>query len=185
MKGIILNVLEELVVDAHGEAAWDELLRDAGVVGAYTAVGDYPDAEVAALVEALARRTGRDVPSALRWIGRGALPRLLARYPRFAGPADPVAFVLTLDAVIHDEVVKLHPRARPPALSFSDVSPAGALPRTVTVTYRSDRALGDLAVGFLHGTADHYDHVLDLDVEPVGADGRHVRLRCRFSPDGP
>ena len=33
MKGIVFNLLEQVVTDAHGVAAWEDLLDDAGVDG--------------------------------------------------------------------------------------------------------------------------------------------------------
>ncbi|MBN3851729.1 heme NO-binding protein, partial [Paraburkholderia sp. Ac-20342] len=36
MKGIVFNLLEELVRREHGEDAWDDLLDAAHVQGAYT-----------------------------------------------------------------------------------------------------------------------------------------------------
>jgi hypothetical protein len=52
MKGVIFQLLEKAVVDEHGADAWDELLADAEVEGVYTSLGNYPDAELIALVAA-------------------------------------------------------------------------------------------------------------------------------------
>ena len=52
MKGIVFNLLEDLVVRDHGEDAWDDLLEEAGSDGAYTSLGSYDDAELLALVGA-------------------------------------------------------------------------------------------------------------------------------------
>ncbi len=45
IKGIIFSLLEEVVVNEHGENAWDDTLERAALDGAYTAVGNYPDSE--------------------------------------------------------------------------------------------------------------------------------------------
>ena len=50
MKGIVFNLLEEAVVEAHGVDAWDQILEDVGADGAYTSLGNYPDDEALALV---------------------------------------------------------------------------------------------------------------------------------------
>ncbi|GBQ51026.1 heme NO-binding domain-containing protein [Komagataeibacter sucrofermentans] len=52
MKGIVFNILEEVVEKNHGAEAWDTLLEAANVSGAYTSLGSYPDAEMQALVVA-------------------------------------------------------------------------------------------------------------------------------------
>ena len=177
MKGIILNLLQAVVEQEHGEAVWDEVIDDAGVSGVYTALGNYDDDDVRALVEALAARTGTPPHEVLRWFGRAAMPHLAARYPAFFTPDDPVTFVTTLHDVIHAEVVKLYPGATPPALSFSDVTG-----RTVTVEYRSDRAMADLAVGFLHGAADVYGATLSIRQAALDPGGTRVHLHCSFEP---
>ena len=50
MKGIIFNLLEEVVTQEHGEEAWEDLLDRSGVEGAYTSLGSYPDQEFLALL---------------------------------------------------------------------------------------------------------------------------------------
>lgn len=175
MKGIILNLLQAVVEQEHGEVVWDEVLDDAGVSGVYTALGNYDDGDVMALVAALAAHTDQPPADVLRWFGRSAMPYLATRYPDFFSPEDPVTFVTTLHDVIHAEVVKLYPGAVPPALAFSDVTG-----RTVTVEYRSERALADLAVGFLHGAADVYGTTLSIRQEVLDDAGTHVQLHCAF-----
>lgn len=177
MKGIILNLLEAVVTDAHGADMWDDLLDDTGLDGSFTALGNYPDADVVAVVGALADRTDQPVPQVLRGFGRAALPLLADRYPRFFEPEDPVSFVLTLDAIIHTEVAKLYPGATPPRLSFHDVGE-----REVTVRYQSARAMSDLAMGFLEGAAAFYGHEVDVTRSTLDEAGTQVDLHCLFQP---
>lgn len=54
MKGIIFNLLEEIVRDNYGEDAWDGLLEAADLNGAYASLGSYPDADMGRLVAAAA-----------------------------------------------------------------------------------------------------------------------------------
>lgn len=177
VKGIILNLLERVVSDRDGEDVWDDVLDDAGSDGAFTALGNYDDAEVLRLIQALARHRGTDAATVLRDFGRAAMPLLHQRYPDFFSPADPVGFVTSLDEVIHVEVVKLYEGASPPRLTFSDVGDGA-----VTIRYRSQRALSDLAIGFLHGAADHWSTTLDVERTIHDDAGTDVTLRCRFSP---
>ena len=55
MKGIIFNLLEDVVIHDHGQDTWDELLNATSLDGAYTSLGSYPDAHIQALVGAAAR----------------------------------------------------------------------------------------------------------------------------------
>ena len=59
VKGVIFNILEEVVSTQMGEDAWDGLLDAAGLEGAYTSLGSYPDAEILALVSAAAHQRSR------------------------------------------------------------------------------------------------------------------------------
>ncbi len=151
MKGIIFNLLEQVVTDEFGEATWDTLLDDAGVKGAYTAVGSYPHEELFALVGAASKATGRPPDDLVRWFGRSALPLLYQRYPQFFDGHDNTrAFVLTLNDVIHPEVRKLFPGAYAPTFDVDDSGPV------VVLGYESHRGLCAFAEGLLEGAADHY-----------------------------
>jgi hypothetical protein len=46
MKGIIFNLLEEVVIRDHGADTWDELLSATCLDGAYTSLGSYPDEHI-------------------------------------------------------------------------------------------------------------------------------------------
>ena len=152
MKGIIFTMVEDAVVAEHGEAAWDGLLTDAGLEGTYTALGDYPDAELVALVEAGSSRLGTDPDDLTRHLGHAALLGLSRRYPQFFAPHGAARpFLLTLNDVIHAEVRKLHPEAQPPDFWF-DASD----PQTVRVHYRSRRRLCMLAEGMISGAATYF-----------------------------
>ena len=43
MKGVVFNLLEQLVARDFGEDTWDALLDASGLEGAYTSLGSYPD----------------------------------------------------------------------------------------------------------------------------------------------
>ncbi|NIF56615.1 MULTISPECIES: heme NO-binding domain-containing protein [Burkholderiaceae] len=152
MKGIVFNLLEELVRREHGEDAWDDLLDAAHVQGAYTSLGSYPDAEIARLVAAASVRLALPPADVLHWFGRQAMPLLAEKYSVFfAGHNTTHSFVLTLNSIIHPEVCKLYPGAVTPVFDF-DTSTPGVL----TMGYRSPRRLCALAHGFIEGAADHY-----------------------------
>ena len=55
MKGIIFNLLEEVVRKEYGDEAWEDLLEAAQVDGAYTSLGNYPDESMMKLVAAAAK----------------------------------------------------------------------------------------------------------------------------------
>lgn len=158
MKGIILNLLTDVVSTQHGEDHWDDLLDDTGLVGAYTSLGNYSDAEMMLLVDAhaTAMEVGRD--DVLRGFGRAAIPALAQRYSIFFDPhRDTRSFLRTINNIIHAEVRKLYPGANPPDFDLADL-PDGSF----RMTYRSARRMCALAEGFIQGTADHFGERLEL-----------------------
>ena len=58
MKGIIFNLVEEVVTAAYGEDTWDSLLDEAGLDGSYTSLGSYPDEDLFQLVGAASKALG-------------------------------------------------------------------------------------------------------------------------------
>jgi hypothetical protein len=115
MKGVIFNLLEEVICRSHGEDTWDALLRAAGLTGSYTSLGSYPDEDLGKLVHAAS--DALDVPSGevLRWFGREAMPILAERYPVFfSAHTSARPFVLSVNKIIHPESAKNIRRSRRP-----------------------------------------------------------------------
>lgn len=152
MKGIIFNLLEEVVTRYHGASAWDGLLDATGLDGAYTSLGSYPDEQVQELVGAAARAFELPSSEVLRWFGREAMPLLAQRYPAFfEGHTRARPFVVSVNSIIHPEVRKLYPGAVTPEFVFSDEGDEG-----LRMRYQSPRRLCMLAQGFIEGAALHY-----------------------------
>ena len=173
MKGIVFNLLQEVVCKEYGEDTWDQLLDDAGLDGAYTSLGSYADAEVVALVNAASAALNLPAQDILRWFGRRAMPLLAERYPGFfQRHQDARSFILTLNSIIHPEVEKLYPGAATPVFDFSN-DEQGRL----VVGYKSARKMCALAEGFMTGAADHYHEQTEID-HPVCM--HHGDEKCVF-----
>lgn len=158
MKGIILNLVEDAVVSEYGEPAWDDLLDTAGLDGAYTSLGNYPDDHLGRLVAAGAKTLGLPVRQLSVGIGERAVRGLAERYPHhFAAHRSLRPFLLSLDEVIHAEVRKLYPEASPPAFWFSDVD-RGVL----DVHYRSTRRQCALAEGMIRGAGAWFGQSVEI-----------------------
>jgi hypothetical protein len=159
MKGVVFNLLEEIVVREHGEETWELLLDRAGLDGVYTSLGSYPDGDLMALVAVAAEALALPADEVVRWYGRHALPLLAARYPALFEPhAGTRAFVLTLNEMIHPEVRKLYPGAETPAFEF-DASD----PKRLVMEYHSSRRLCAFAEGLLLGAGDHFGETLAIE----------------------
>lgn len=158
MKGVVFNLLEEIVSEEYGEDTWDGFLEAAGVEGAYTSLGGYPDSELVSLVGAAASTLETPPDAVIRWFGRRALPLLAQRYPGFFAPHSSTRpFVLTLNDIIHPEVRKLYPGADVPVFDY-DVASDDVL----VMGYQSSRKLCAFAEGLIEGAADHYGEVAEI-----------------------
>lgn len=159
VKGIVFNLLEEVVVQHHGVDTWDALLDSTGLDGSYTSLGSYPDDHVAALVAAAASALNLTHFDVLRWFGNQAMPLLFERYPAFfVGQTSCRPFLLSVNHIIHPEVRKVYPGAQVPTFQFSD-GPDGSL----IMGYDSPRRLCALAQGFAEGAATHYGESLHFE----------------------
>jgi hypothetical protein len=152
MKGVVFNLLEESVRREFGEEVWEDLLDEAGLSGAYTSLGNYPDAELAGLVAAAAARLGLPEAEVVRWFGQHALPLMADAYPAFFAPHHSArSFVLTLNDIIHPEVRKIYPGADVPEFDFDTTSPD-----VLVMGYHSHRRMCALARGLIEGAAAHF-----------------------------
>ena len=181
MKGVIFNVVEETVRAEHGEDAWDALLESAGLRGAYTSLGTYPDQDMAALLTAACEALDISREDLLRHLGR-RLGRLAARNPHLMAEfSDSRSLLLGLNSVIHPEVRKVYPGAEVPV--FRVVSGEAAF---VSLSYRSNRGLCYFAEGLALGVGDHFGEALTV-TQPVcmHVDGDHCELVFTWPPARP
>jgi hypothetical protein len=159
MKGIVFNLLEDAVTREYGEDAWDDILLAAGLDGAYTSLGSYPDADLTELVAAASVSFGAPPQTIIRWFGRAAMPALSVAYPGFFEPhVDIRPFLYTLNDIIHPEVRKLYPGADVPSFGMT-TGPDGG----VTMRYGSPRQLCAFAEGLIEGAAAHFSQAVRIE----------------------
>ena len=179
VKGIVFNLLEQVVTEEHGEDAWDQILDSAGLEGAFTAVGSYPDEQFMALVAAACDRFELEQDDLVRWFGKQAMPLFAARYPSFfEGHESTRSFVLTLNAVIHPEVRKLFPGADVPNFHFATPDE-----KTIELGYVSPRKLCSFAEGLVEGAAAHFGETVTMRQTSCMKRGDDsCLLVCSFAP---
>ena len=157
MKGVLFNVIEEVVESAMSPDEWDDVIEAAGVSGAYTSLGNYPDADLDAIVRAVGAAAGLSIDDTLRLAGRLGFERLAARAPsQLARCATWRDVLTTLDDIIHPEVLKAYPDAELPQF---DVVSAGD---DITMRYTSARRMCALADGLIVGCGTWYGSVLTV-----------------------
>ncbi len=158
MKGVIYNLLEEVIRREHGDALWESMLEETGLDGAYTSLGSYPDEHLVGLVGVASARLGLPEDEVVRWFGRQAMPLLADSYPQFfAGHSSVLTLLPTLNHTIHSEVRKIYRGADVPDFTFETPGPDRIL-----LGYRSKRRLCALAHGFIEASATIFGERLEI-----------------------
>ena len=159
MKGIVFNLLEEVVSREYGEDTWDDLLEEAGLDGSYTSLGNYDDQQLLALVGAASEKIGLPAGDVVRWYGRSAFPALAGRFQPLLEPHEGVrSFALALNDIIHPEVRKLYPGATPPTFTFDTSSE-----ERLVMGYDSERRMCAFAEGLLLGAGDYFQETVTIE----------------------
>ena len=175
MKGIIFTEFLDFVTDQLGVEACEAIVSAAGLDhgGAYSAVGTYDHQELVKMVVALHERTGTPIPELLKGYGRHLFGVLAGKYPMFIEGVDGAFSLLAqIDGVIHVNVRKLYPDAELPAFECERDGD-----RTMTLVYRSERGLADVAEGLMLGCFDYFGETVGIDREDLGdGSNRHVRF---------
>lgn len=175
MKGVVFTELLEMVEQQFSLAVVDEIIHRADLPsgGVYTAVGTYPAGEIVKLVVALSQVSGVPVPDLVRAFGKHLCGRFVVGHPAFfASAKGTFALLRSVEGHIHVEVRKLYPDAELP--SFTCEQPSND---RLVMTYRSDRAMADLAHGLMIGCAEHYGEAIDIAREDLsGGAGTTVRF---------
>ncbi len=175
MKGIVFNLLEECVEKDFGADTWDALLESAGLEGAYTALGNYPDEEALKIVGAACAALQKPADEILRWFGSSALPLLAQRYSHFFEPHhDTITFLKTLNDVIHPEVRKLYPGAQAPDFEFEEPGE-----KELLIQYTSPRNLVAFGEGLIQGATTHYGESVEISSKQVS--DTSYTIHCRFA----
>ena len=185
MKGLVFSEFLDFVERSMGADMVDSIIDDCdgklSTGGAYTAVGTYPCAEMGALLGALSARSAVPTPELLRMFGENLAGVFVTAYPQYFDMTDSLFdFVSQIDTYIHVEVKKLYPDAELPSFEI-----AGRSQNTLSVIYRSPRALQDLAAGLFLASARHFGETVKIShTTAQSADETHfiierVAAECR------
>lgn len=174
MKGVIFTEFLEMVEEKFGLERVDQVIMDANLPseGAYTSVGNYPHTEMVSMVMSLHRATQIPVTELLVSFGRFLFGRFASHYDTLLkGIDDPFELLENLEKVIHQEVKKLYPDARPPMIET-----VTRTPDSIVMIYNSHRAFSAVAEGLILGCSDYYGIPLAIAQEYLQADGTKVRF---------
>lgn len=178
MKGIIFNMLGELVESQFGMDVWDDLIEKTAPdsQGIYTSVQLYPDEELLAYVGAISEHTGTEAADVIRLFGHFMLGRFASIHPEFFDNHSAKSFLKSVHDVIHVEVEKLHPDAVLPKFTYEDPDED-----RLVMHYHSPRQLCHLAEGLINGCSSHYATPVQLTHDQCMHDGADTcRLELTF-----
>jgi predicted hydrocarbon binding protein len=181
MKGVVFDLLNEMVEEKFGFQAWEDMLELAKLDGIYVATETYSDAELFKLVAAAESVSGISASILVKDFGRYMLPSFAKSHPVFfEGKQSLRDFLLTVDRVIHVEVRKLYPGAGLPSFRYdTDVDD----PSKLVMIYKSSRKLCALSEGLIDGAASYFGESYRLEHSVCmhkGAD--HCELEMEFNP---
>ena len=179
MKGIVFNLLNDLVEEQFGLDVWDEMIETTAPAsrGVYTSVEVYPDEELLAYVGAIAQHTGAGIDDVVRLFGKYMLGRFADIHPEFFSGQTIKSFLKSVHDVIHVEVRKLHPDVVLPEFTYEEPAENGLI-----MHYRSPRSLCHLAEGLIDGTSEHFGVEVTLKHTVCMHDGAdHCVLELEFA----
>ncbi|MEM9607545.1 MAG: heme NO-binding domain-containing protein [Actinomycetota bacterium] len=177
MKGAMFKLLEAYVEELDRVGAFTDLLEDAGLGDQppYAGPGTYPDEHMIALIGAATRRYAVPADELLYGFGRFAFPGLARSAGSLLdGVDDARTFLLTLESVVHTEIRKVDPEARPARFQVEEVGPT-----ELHLRYESDLGLFPLVEGLLAGVGDWFG--APLTSELLGTDGTNASFRVLFT----
>ncbi len=170
MKGVVFSEFIDFVEETFSAEVVDDIIEvsDLPSGGAYTTVGTYDHRELLKLVAALSERSSIPIPVLVRSFGKHLFGRLTLAYPRFLdGIETSFEFLQRVENHIHVEVLKLYPDAELPHFECE-----ASQPGRLSMIYRSQRPLADLAEGLMEGCAEHFSERIRIERENL-ADEPH------------
>lgn len=169
MKGMVFTELMNMAEQAIGEEAVDDILDGLSLEndGAYSAVGNYPCAELMRIVGAIGDHTGIPMPELQRQFGQWIHGRFVESYPDFfRDKANVLAMLDAIENEVHVEVRKLYPDAELPTFETEWMDETA-----LKMTYRSDRPLVPFCHGMIEACVAHFGAPAKVTVQEIGGDG--------------
>lgn len=180
MKGMVFTELLSMAETVIGEEAVDDILDTLCLDsdGAYSAVGNYPCAELLRIVDAISAHTTVPVPELERQFGQWIHGRFVQTYPDFF--KDKPNVLVMLDAIeneVHVEVRKLYPDAELPTFETEWLGDDA-----LKMNYRSERPLVPFCHGMIEACIAHFDHPAEVTVSQTGEDdGKSAEFLVRMT----
>lgn len=173
MKGVVFTQFLEMVEDKFGLDITDDMIEKSKVDGVYTQAGNYPVADMFAMVQALSDITNISVEDLVFTYGEYLFSILITIYPepikRYNNTFD---FISNVENVVHPEVKKLYPDSDLPTFELVSMDE-----QQMKIIYKSTKPLMDFAKGLMMGCAKYYGENIEASYEkPTNKDGQFHAL---------
>ena len=167
MKGIVMSLFADMVIERDGMPVWEGMLEEAGIEGVYTSGVNYDHQELAELIHEGARQESVCPLTLTQRFGSFLGSRFSDLYSHyFESCSDLLTFLESVDSVIHVEVKKLYPDSCLPTFGYEKVSA-----NELVLVYYSERMLCHLAVGLIEASAEYYGESCAIQHESCMHDG--------------
>lgn len=161
MHGLIFFYIQKFAESTALDSASWTTIRSSVATGTdrYLPSGTYPDEDAVHLLQSIAESTGHSLPAVLERFGRFLAPHLVKVAGKYVDPGwRTLDLIEHTESIIHAMIRATNPGALPPVLET--VRPS---PDELQLVYSSQRQLCPLALGLLHGIADHYHERLEVE----------------------
>jgi heme-NO-binding protein len=174
VHGIIFGEMKRLAESRLGKDSWRPLLDQAGLGShLYMPVGEYPDEEAGAIVQAIAHETGKEIKEVHEELGEFLVPRLISLYHFLIKPEWKLLDLLEhTEQTIHRVVRTRSPGAKPPELKTQRRGDE------VLITYASQRRMCGVAIGIVRGLARYFHEAIQIQELSCMSSGSAA---CRIS----
>jgi hypothetical protein len=172
MKGVIFTEFLELVENAFGMQVADKILVNSrSSYSGFTSVGNYDYRDLIAMVRQLSIETKSPPADLVRAFGKHLFQRFVETHPHdFVGVTSTFDMLRKVETVIHVEVLKLHPDAELPRLTFPPAETG-----CFKLEYQSTRPFADLAGGLIQACADYFGESFTINrTDLAGPPGTHA-----------
>lgn len=159
MKGVIFNVLEDMIVEQCGMAVWNDLLKKhAPHNRVYISAKSYAETELLAITHDVALLLNTPYQEVIKAFGTFMFQGLASRHSDVTARfTDFTALVMGIHNVIHVEVNKLYHEPSLPTITSRIISP-----NQIELLYCSPRKLCFCAEGLLFGAAQYYQQKIGI-----------------------
>ncbi len=163
MKANVFSEFIKYIEEIFSPDVVDDIIDVTGQpsVAAFTATGTYQYTDLLRLVAAISKKSSVSIPELVRSFGKHFFTRLSQACPQcLDGVKSSLEFVQRIEGHIHVEVLKLYPDAELPHFECDSHQP-----NRLTIVYRSQRPLVDLAEGLMEGCAEHFGERIRIERE--------------------